>query len=340
MGGRDTQEHGELHSARNGGPMNPGPLPDLGDTALTDRAVIDAFHRAVIVTNREGEILLWNLAAEELYGWSEQEVLGRSIVDVVVPKRERDAAGDILSDVASGSPWRGDFTVERRGGKTVRVFVVDQPIVDEDGNVVAVVGTSEDVTEQRRLEQRAEDLAAHLSLALEAGGLGTWRWDMRSGETDWDTKVEQLFGLGPGEFDGTFETYVSLLHPEDASTVLGAVDKAVEAKGSYVVDHRVVWPDGTVHWLQGKGRVMLDDAGEAIGAIGCVADVTEQMRTMLEREALTAAALEAAENEKVSRERLEFLGQINDALSVATTRAEVMRNVTRVAVPRPGDWCA
>src|SRR5438552_2379494 len=89
----------------------------------------------------------------------------------------------------------------------------------------------------------SRDLAAHLSLALEAGGLGTWRRDMRSGETDWDTKVEQLFGLGPGEFDGTFETYVSLLHPEDASTVLAAIEEAVDAKGSYVVDHRVVWPD-------------------------------------------------------------------------------------------------
>jgi PAS domain S-box-containing protein len=320
--------------------MDPGPLQDLGEIALTDRAVIDALHRAVIVTNCDGEILLWNLAAAELYGWSEEEVLGRSIVDVVVPQRERVVAGDILSSVSSGDSWRGDFTVQRRNGEAVRVFVVDQPIIDRHGNVVAIVGVSEDVTEQRQLQQRAEDLSAHLALALEAGELGTWRWNMRTGETDWDPKVEQLFGLAPGTFDGTFEMYVSLLHPEDAPMVLTTVEEAVKTKGSYVVDHRVVWADGTVHWLQGKGRAMLDDAGEVIGTIGCVADVTTQMQATLEREALTAAALAAAENERVSRERLEFLGLINDALSVATTRAEVMRNVTRAAVPRLGDWCS
>ena len=314
--------------------------PASGKAALTERAVIDALHRAVVVTDPEGKIQLWNRAAAELYGWPEETVLGRSILDVVVPKGDHAIAGDILSIVASGQSWRGDFTVERHDGTPVRVFIVDKPVLDEEGNVVAVVGVSEDVTEQRSLERRAEDLATHLALALEAGGLGTWHWNIRTGETDWDTKVEELFGLGPGEFDGTYEMYVSLLHPDDAPEVLATVQEAVAAKSSYVVEHRVVWPDGSVHWLQGKGRAIIDDDGEVLGTIGCVADVTEQMNALVEREEFTEAALRAAENERVSRERIEFLGQINDALSTATSRAEVMHNVTRAAVPRLGDWCA
>jgi PAS domain S-box-containing protein len=311
-----------------------------GAAEITERVVIDALHRAVVVTGSGGEVLLWNRAAEELYGWREEDVLGRSILDLLVPSADRDLASGIFSIVASGESWRGDFTLERQDGKAIRVHSINQPIVDDEGTLVGVVGVSEDVTAQRALEQRTEDLAARLALALEAGGLGTWRWNMRTGETDWDTKVEQLFGLGPGKFDGTYETYVSLLHPDDAPEVLATVQDAVENKGSYVVDHRVVWPDGTVHWLQGKGRAIVDDSGEVLGTIGCVADVTEQMQALLQREELTTAALEAAENERVSRERIEFLGQINDALSTATSRAEVMHNVTRAAVPRLGDWCA
>jgi PAS domain S-box-containing protein len=305
-----------------------------------ERAVIDGFHRAVVVTGPTGEILVWNHAAEDLYGWPEQEVLGRSIVDVVVPEVGRELATNIFSIVASGNSWRGDFTVQRRDGETIRVHSVDQPVVDERGKLVAVVGVSEDVTTQRRLEQRAEDLAAHLALALEAGGLGTWRWNIQTGEIDWDAKVEQLFGLSPGEFDGTYETYVGLLHPEDAPEVLATVQEAIETKSAYVVDHRTIWPDGSVHWLQGKGRAIVDDGGEVLGTIGCVADVTEQMNALLEREEFTAAALRAADNERLSRERLEFLGLINDALSTATSRAEVMHNVTRASVPRLGDWCS
>jgi PAS domain S-box-containing protein len=311
-----------------------------GPAEIAERVVIDAFHRAVVVTGSRGEVLLWNRAAEELYGWPEEAVLGRSILDVMVPSTDRDLAGGIFSIIAAGESWRGDFTVATRDGTEIRVHSVNQPILDEEGRLVAVVGVSEDVTTQRVLEQRAEDLAARLALALEAGELGTWRWNLQTGETDWDIKVEQLFGLGPGEFDGTYETYVSLLHPEDAPEVLATVQEAVENKSSYVVDHRVVWPDGSVHWLQGKGRAIVDDGGEVLGTIGCVGDVTEQMQALMEREELTTAALNAAENERVSRERIEFLGQINDALSTATSRAEVMHNVTRAAVPRLGDWCS
>ncbi len=305
-----------------------------------ERSVIDALHRAVVVTGADGAILMWNRAAEELYGWPEDEVLGQSVLELLVPKADSELAAGIFSIVASGNSWRGDFTIQRRDGTTIRIHSINQPVLDTLGNLMAVVGVSEDVTEQRVLERRAEDLATRLALALEAGGLGTWRWNMRTGETDWDAKVEQLFGLELGGFDGTYETYVSLLHPEDAPEVLATVQEAVEKKSSYVVDHRVVWPDGSVHWVQGRGRAVVDDDGEVIGTIGCVADVTEQMHALLEREEFTAAALRAAENERVSRERIEFLGKINDALSTATSRAEVMHNVTRAAVPRLGDWCA
>jgi PAS domain S-box-containing protein len=185
-----------------------------------------------------------------------------------------------------------------------------------------------------------EDLAEHLALALEAGGLGTWRWDKATGLTQWDAKIEELFGLRPGEFDGTFDAWVALLHPDDREATLRELEAATESKRSYMVQHRVVWPDGSVHWLQGKGQVTVDDDGNATGTIGCSADVTDQMLLAIERERFTHAALEAAEQERVSRERLEFLGEINEALANAVTRVDVMRNVTRAAVPRLGDWCA
>ena len=189
----------------------------------------------------------------------------------------------------------------------------------------------------RRPEQ---DVAEHLALALEAGGLGTWRWDIATGITQWDAKIEELFGLRPGEFDGTFDAWVSLLHPDDRESTLRELEEATRDKRSYVVQHRVVWPDGSVHWLQGKGQVTLDENGNATGTIGCSADVTDQMLLAIERERFTRAALEAADKERLSRERLEFLGEINEALASATTRDAVMRNVTSAAVPRLGDWCA
>ena len=77
---------------------------------------------------------------------------------------------------------------------------------------------------------------------------------MDTGATRWDARLERLFGLEPGTFDGTFDAWMQALHPEDRARRRRPSSAAVEEKGSYVVQHRVVWPDGTVRWLEGRGR--------------------------------------------------------------------------------------
>jgi len=84
-----------------------------------------------------------------------------------------------------------------------------------------------------------------LRLALSAGRLGTWRWDMATGAIRWDQQLEMILGLAPGGFDGSFDTYQSLLHPEDRPHLLEVVHAAPAAKSDYDVEHRCVWPDGT-----------------------------------------------------------------------------------------------
>ena len=142
-------------------------LPVQKDAALDLRAVIDALPRAVIVTDPDARILLWNQQAEQLYGWAADEVLGKAVTDVLVPASEQDGAAAILTDVNAGGSWEGDFTVLRRDGTPVRIWVQDQPVVDADGVVVAIVGASEDVSDLRLIEQQNADLTEHLRLAAE-----------------------------------------------------------------------------------------------------------------------------------------------------------------------------
>ena len=161
-----------------------------------------------------------------------------------------------------------------------------------------------------------------------------------TGSVTWDERLERLFGLEPGGFDGTFDTYVSLLHPEDRDEVLSAVRSAVDSKSSYQVDHRVVWPDGSVHWLQGRGSVTLDDAGEVTGTIGCSGDITATKAAEVLAQRLAAEAGAVAERELRQRERLEFLAALTDSSLGTTDHREFMRSVTAAAVPRLGDWCS
>ena len=307
---------------------------------IPERAVLDALPRAVVVTNPAGQITMWNGMAEQMYGWSEHEVVGRSLLEVLAPPDDLDKSRADLATVASGHSLSGDRVVVRRDGTSVRIVTVTKPILDPAGEIVGVVGVSEDVGDLRLVERLAQDLSEHLGLALRAGGLGTWRWEAVSGVLVWDERMEALFGLSPGGFDGTFETYVSLMHPDDRQTVLNVIEDAMATRSGYRVAHRVVWPNGSIRWIEGLGGVSVDEHGTATGTMGCAGDVTERAMQDLERERLTAMAEGAAEQERLHRERLEFLGAINDALNTASDVHDVMVQVAKASVPRLGDWCA
>lgn len=220
--------------------------------------IIDALPSAVIATDVDGRIVAWNSRAEVTFGRSRSEALGRSVYDVVVSPENRARVEALRTMVLSGERWSGESVVRLGDGSTKKVVSCLAPLRDGAGRVIGVVSAADDVTEMRALAQRSTDLTDHLVLALAAGRLGTWKWDSRTGETTWDRTTEELFGLEPGGFDGTYETWVSLLHPDDREVTLARVADAIASEGSYEVSHRVVWPDGSVHWIQGRGQVTLD----------------------------------------------------------------------------------
>jgi PAS domain S-box-containing protein len=317
--------------------------PQFGRWVVDDvgvRSVLDALPRAVFVIDAEGRILLWNRQAEGLYGWGTEEVSGRSVADVLVSLQGEDLAVQIFDSLHTGEAWEGDFGLVGGDGDPVRVWMSGRPVVDEVGDTVAIVAVSEDVSERRLLEQRDADLTERLRLALEAGRLGTFRLDLATGLIEWDTRLEALFGLPPDHFEGTFEAWVSLVHPEDRPRVLRTLEDAVVERAPFSVEHRVVWPEGSVHWLHSSGQLVLDEDGCVTGAIGCTRDVTEHVVVEQERQRLTLEAVRAADRERIHRQRLEVLAGITDAVASGKDRREVMVNVAKAAVPRLGDWCS
>lgn len=197
-----------------------------------------------------------------------------------------------------------------------------------------------DPAELTSARRRAAELESELELALDAAGMGRFRWDRRTGATDWDARLEALFGMAPGSFPGTFEAWVAGLHPEDRAAVLATVERAVDERSSYLVEHRVVWPDGTVRWVQGRGTVLLDADGEVTGTVGCTWDVTDRVELQQAEQRARDALAAALQAERVHRQRLEFLAEINGALGRGGTECEIVRAVAEAAVPRLGDWCS
>jgi PAS domain S-box-containing protein len=137
----------------------------------------------------------------------------------------------------------------------------------------------EDETRRRDAEAEARSHAESLQRALEAARMGTWDWEIASGRVLWSPGVDKLFGLGPGQFAGTFAAYVELVHAEDSAKLQAAIDAALKGGvDEYVVEHRVRWPDGSLHWLEGKGSVHRDSAGTPLRLTGTVVEITARKR--------------------------------------------------------------
>src|SRR4051794_1500656 len=171
---------------------------------MTPAAVLDALSRAIVATDTEGHILSWNRAAEVLYGWAAEEVLGRNLLDVLVPAG---ASAGAIERARTGKGWTGELTARHKDGRPLRVQVVDRPVVDDDGRVVAVVRESEDLSEERRLHAELQASRDEQRLALAAGRLGVLRWDRETTAVTLDETAEHLLGLQPGEFDGTYGSW-------------------------------------------------------------------------------------------------------------------------------------
>ena len=104
-----------------------------------------------------------------------------------------------------------------------------------------------------------------LRLALAAGRMGTWNWSVRSNRVDWSPGLEAIHGLAPGTFAGTFEAYLSDIHPDDRERVVGAITRTLEQGQDHLIEYRLRWPDGSVHWVEARGRLFRDQRGQSRG---------------------------------------------------------------------------
>ncbi len=121
--------------------------------------LLDAVGEAVTATDRDGKVLYWNAFAERLYGWTAEEALGRDIQEVKPTALPEARSRQIIEAVADGQTWTGEVTVRARDGHEFPVLFSDSPILDDDGNVAGVIGTSIDITDRKRRENGQRFLA-------------------------------------------------------------------------------------------------------------------------------------------------------------------------------------
>jgi diguanylate cyclase (GGDEF)-like protein/PAS domain S-box-containing protein len=263
-------------------------------------ALLDAVGQAVVATAPTGEILYWNCQAEVLYGWSAEEVAGQSVVEVLPSIQSAAQAEEIMTALGQGESWTGEFLVRRRDGTTFPAQVTITPVLDGDGQLVAVIGVSSDITER----QRAEEAMRQLSHIVASSGDAIIGKDLEGTITSWNRAAERLYGYSAGEVIGK---HISVLAPPQRLDELASVLRSIRS-GQTVSDletkrrHR----DGSIVDVALTVSPVYDACNNLVGASAIARDITErkQMQHALEHQALHDA-LTGLPNRALTADRLQ-----------------------------------
>jgi PAS domain S-box-containing protein len=243
--------------------------------------VLYSFDRNGVFTLSEGKGLVG-------LGIKPGEIVGRTVFDVYGDQPDAIAA---LRRALAGET----FTVELSFAAGGTFEVSHTAIRDSAGNYAGTIGVLVDISERKRAEETVRNSEANLQLAFEAARLGDWMWNIVNGEVIWSARCKALYGL-PADTEITYERFLERVHPEDRERVDLALRRAVEIRGEYEVEKRVIWPDGSMHWNSSRGRVFCDETGQPMRLVGVTLDITDRKRAeealalLLQRHSLATQA--------------------------------------------------
>jgi PAS domain S-box-containing protein len=247
------------------------------DTQLF-RDVFNASPIGIVVENLEGQPLFVNPAFCSMLGFSEEELRSKHCVDFSPPE---DAEKDwtLFRQLQAGSidHYQLEKRYFRRDGSLVWGRLSISLLSSRPSPLV--VAMVEDITDKRAAEEAVRVSEERLRLAQQAARIGTFERDVRTGVVTWTPEMESLYGLSPGRFGQTQTAFENLIHPADRARVMELVDCALETGQQTTGEWRVVWPDGSTHWIAGRWQVLMNESGEPFRVVGANMDVTGLKRT-------------------------------------------------------------
>ncbi len=185
------------------------------------------------------------------------------------------------------------------------------------------------IQELGRAQEKARQNEDRLSMALNAAQMGTWDWNITDGVTNWSDQTKRMFGFSRTDPEVPPEVFYSMLHPDDRAPVEEAINRSIKDGTPYEAEFRMPQPDGSIRWIRGKGKVLLDEEGKPIRLIGVNADITgrkdsevQLLQSHRQVRALAGRLINAqeAERRRISYELHDDLNQRVATLSVAISR--------------------
>jgi PAS domain S-box-containing protein len=229
--------------------------------------ILDRLTDGIVVLGDDWRYRYLNEPAAAMLGRTREELLGRRIWT------------EFPDGV--GQPFHLAYERAFREGRPVRIAAYHSPsgrwlenrVYPHDGEIVIVF---RDITELEAVERELQENADRMSEAERIAGFGVWRWEIESGQVRWSEELHRIYGLRPGEFEGTVDAFLAHVRVEDRERVWKNVSRAVAAIEPFVFEERIRRADGAERVLLSQGRAIPGPDGRAAAVVGICHDVTDR----------------------------------------------------------------
>jgi PAS domain S-box-containing protein len=272
------------------------------DTRGRLAAIVESSGDAIVSRSLDFKVLTWNSAAERMFGYSADEAIGRS-TDFITPADRRAEVDEKRAIVAQGHRVQPYDTVRlARNGRRVDVSIMQSPITNSSGRMIAVSLTIRDISERKRAEealraahdqlelrvaQRTAELTKsnallrekdqHLTLAQRAGHAGLWSRDLTAGTSSMSPEWHELIGFPVDETPVSFAEFLGRVHPDDRERV---EDLSLHQKiGDFDREFRIIHPIKGERWILSRGRRGVSAEDGHLHMMGALIDITERKQT-------------------------------------------------------------
>ena len=239
-------------------------------------AIVHSSSEAIVSSTEAGLITVWNPAAEKMFGYSAEEAVGRHS-SFLTPPHLQHQYREWVARAQQGESIVGYETIrQRKDGILIDVLLSASSLRSSEGTLLGFMALFQDITQRKATERALQEKEARLSLAVDLARMGMWDLELPKGAFYVSDRCLEIFSVKRDQAADYAKHWRHSLHPADRERMFAALARALHEQSGYDEEYRIVWADGSVHWVSAKGKILRDHQGKPCRLIGVATDITER----------------------------------------------------------------